>query len=544
MVREREQVALDVVAPSWPRSARGAVPARPSPRPGRACRGARTSRASGRCRTSTYSPATGLSVARLQRSEDAAVGLLLASEKAGQPAEQSSSPSSPVASRRWTSAIATSALAPSRASWPGSANADQSSCRSTFACRNEQTVLGGRECLLVVGRSRREPVEPEHHAGVPRDVVVARDEVELPVVAVRVAPVGLDAPLEPAGRLGDRGPCGVGLSGGQTSGGTTATRSTSAPSSEDADVDEQASHGGRLRDYGRDVDSTPLVTFPARGGARWPDHGRPRGGSRRASGSRSGSSTSTRRRRPTRTGRFETAEEADMVMAAPPIPRRRTCARPGGRSPTRARPAPASAGRPPTRCCAGISSRPGASRRRDVLSPRFVWMASKETDPFIIAADDVHRDRGHEPQDRARHRAQVRRRPRLGAARSRSGKLYGGQANTFYAIAAQLKILAYFNLGDEPDELADLAGDEGPDPHAAERRRHVVRTRIGERRQPRRLQAGHGPRRPRGRARRLPAGPVHRAQQLGHELGRQSGFAYASLAYAQEAFTEAYGVEI
>ena len=54
----------------------------------------------------------------------------------------------------------------------------------------------------------------------------------------------------------------------------------------------------------------------------------------------------------------------------------------------------------------------GKLREDELLAPRFVWMAAKETDPFTTPADHLHRVGGHEHQDRARRRAEVRRRPR------------------------------------------------------------------------------------------------------------------------------------
>ncbi len=80
------------------------------------------------------------------------------------------------------------------------------------------------------------------------------------------------------------------------------------------------------------------------------------------------------------------------------------------------------------------------------LSPRFVWMASKETDPFIT------RPTGFIETEGTSLKAALDIARKFGVVRDSvlpfgSGRLYPGQAETFYAIAAQLKILAYFNLG-------------------------------------------------------------------------------------------------
>ena len=127
----------------------------------------------------------------------------------------------------------------------------------------------------------------------------------------------------------------------------------------------------------------------------------------------------------------------------------------------------------------------------------------------------------------ARHRAPVPYR-----------KLYVGEVATFYAIATQLKIAAYFNLGHSLP-LAHLAGPAA-DPDPARRdatwdNATATKGKLDD------VQA----RPPRAAGTRSPSSatprPVHRAQQLGHGWG-DGGYAYASNAYAAKAFTEAYGV--
>ena len=72
---------------------------------------------------------------------------------------------------------------------------------------------------------------------------------------------------------------------------------------------------------------------------------------------------------------------AEAYLGDAPLPGRpSTCASPGTRSPTRARPRRASAGRSRTPCCAGSSSRSGRLAPDEPLSARYVWMSAKETD--------------------------------------------------------------------------------------------------------------------------------------------------------------------
>ena len=154
-----------------------------------------------------------------------------------------------------------------------------------------------------------------------------------------------------------------------------------------------------------------------------------------------------------------------------------------------------------------------------LLSPRFMWMAAKETDPYITRPTTFIESEGTSlktAMDVAR---------KFGVVRDTtlpfsSGKLYGGQAKTFYAIAALRKTLAYFNLGVNLSNWRNWLANNGP---------ILVRLDVdstwddatfnaGE---PRHLQPELDAGRPCGRARRLYGGPVHRPEQLGHGLGRQ-----------------------
>ena len=214
---------------------------------------------------------------------------------------------------------------------------------------------------------------------------------------------------------------------------------------------------------------------------------------------------------------FETAAEADMVMAAPAIPASKDLRATWWKV----------ADQGSTGSCVGWATADSVLRwhfatkgriaQTTLLSPRFVWMASKETDPFITRPTTFIETEGTSLKaalDIAR---------KFGVVRDTSlpfasGKLYPGQANTFYAIAAQLKILAYFNLGTSQTTWRIWLATKGP-----------ILTRLNvddawydatvNGGQPRRLPARDRARRARGGARRLHVRAVHRAEQLGHRLG-------------------------
>ena len=79
------------------------------------------------------------------------------------------------------------------------------------------------------------------------------------------------------------------------------------------------------------------------------------------------------------------------------------------------------------------------------LSPRFIWMAAKETDEFIDRPTTFIESDGTSPKaavDIARKYGVVT----DSVLPFASGLLYPEEANTFYAIAAQRKISSYFNL--------------------------------------------------------------------------------------------------
>ena len=238
---------------------------------------------------------------------------------------------------------------------------------------------------------------------------------------------------------------------------------------------------------------------------------------------------------------FQTAEEADMVAAAPAIPSSKDLRTTWWKV----------ADQGSTGSCVGWATadsvlrwhfaKAGRITTSDVLSPRFVWMASKETDPFLSRPTTFIETEGTSLKsalDIARKFGVVR----DSVLPFSSGKLYGGQASTFYAIAAQLKILAYFNLGTNLTNWRTWLATKGP---------ILTRLSVDSTWDQASTNAGnlddYKPETARG---------GHAVALVGYRPGRfivrnswgtswgQGGFGYASLAYAQEAFTEAYGIEI
>ena len=177
----------------------------------------------------------------------------------------------------------------------------------------------------------------------------------------------------------------------------------------------------------------------------------------------------------------------------------------------------------------------------DKLSPRFVWMASKETDisktrpTTFIEAEGTHLKAA---LDIAR---------KFGVVKERvlpfgSGALYPREAKMFYAIAAKLKIRAYFNLGRNLDNWRVWLATKGPiltrlevDPtwHDADKTKGVLTDYQRDKTEGGHAVAlvGYGPDR------------FIVRNSWGTTWG-DKGFAYASLDYAREAFDEAYGVEV
>jgi len=186
--------------------------------------------------------------------------------------------------------------------------------------------------------------------------------------------------------------------------------------------------------------------------------------------------------------------------------------------------------------------RSGRLKPTETLSKRFIWMASKETDEFDRSPTTFIENAGTSLKaalDVAR---------KFGAVKESvlpfGGALYAGKPETFYALAAQLKIQSYFNLS------LDRGGSiEGWRRWLATRGPIVTRLDIDRTWDDCGSTAGNldvpQPKTRRG---------GHAVALVGYTPDRfivrnswgtawgDKGFAYASLAYAKDAFTEAYGI--
>lgn len=181
----------------------------------------------------------------------------------------------------------------------------------------------------------------------------------------------------------------------------------------------------------------------------------------------------------------------------------------------------------------------------DRLSVRFIWMASKETDQFLTPPTTFIEQGGTSLKaalDVARKYGVVRDKVLPFAG----GTLFAGDEETFYATASEFKIASYFNLTlrdqDDGDDWRRWLATNGP-----------ILTRLSVDRtwdnaaDTKGLLDAYKPKTQRG---------GHAVAIVGYTRDRfivrnswgtgwgDRGFGYASLAYAQEAFTEAYGVRL
>jgi hypothetical protein len=184
----------------------------------------------------------------------------------------------------------------------------------------------------------------------------------------------------------------------------------------------------------------------------------------------------------------------------------------------------------------------GRLKQNDKLAPRFTWMASKETDQFFHAPTTFIEVAGTSLKaalDVSRKYGAVLE-PVLPFA---SGKLFTGEEEAFYARAAQFKISSYFNLTlgrNSIDDWRRWLATKGP-----------ILTRLDVDRTWNAATSNSGNL---DTYRRDTARGGHAVALVGYTPDRfivrnswgtgwgDKGFAYASLAYAQDAFTEAYGV--
>jgi C1A family cysteine protease len=184
----------------------------------------------------------------------------------------------------------------------------------------------------------------------------------------------------------------------------------------------------------------------------------------------------------------------------------------------------------------------GRLKQAERLSPRFTWMASKETDQLRSAPTTFIEVAG------TNIKAALDVSRKYGAVREQvlpfSGALFAGEEATFYARAARFKIASYFNLtlrrASDIEQWRRWIAENGP-----------ILTRLD-------VDATWAKAADTGgnldTYKEETAGRGHAVALVGYTPDRfivrnswgtdwgDKGFGYASLAYAQDAFTEAYGV--
>jgi C1A family cysteine protease len=243
--------------------------------------------------------------------------------------------------------------------------------------------------------------------------------------------------------------------------------------------------------------------------------------------------------------RIETADAAGLLAAAPALPKskdlRETWWKVGDQGSTGS--------------CVGWATadsllrwhfvKSGRIKNTETLSKRFIWMASKETDEFSSSPTTFIENAGTSLKaalDVARKFGEVKE----NVLPFDGGTLYPGTPDAFYALAAQMKISSYFNLsfnrGGSIDSWRRWLATHGP----ILTRLDVDRTWDDadvnkgnlDKYQPNTRRGGHA------------------VSVVGYTADRfivrnswgatwgDKGFGYASLDYAQDAFTEAYGISV
>jgi papain like protease len=187
-------------------------------------------------------------------------------------------------------------------------------------------------------------------------------------------------------------------------------------------------------------------------------------------------------------------------------------------------------------------ARIGRLGRKELLSPRFIWMASKETDEFRSQPTTFIESDGTSLKaalDIAR---------RYGSVRSSvlpfdSCELYTGEVETFNAIAAQLKITSYVNLGRDLANWRRWIATKGP----VLTRLDCDNTWMNAMETGGKLDLYDPMSRQGGHAVALVGYDPNMfivRNSWGSDSWGDKGFGYASNIYAGAAFTEAYGVNV
>lgn len=176
------------------------------------------------------------------------------------------------------------------------------------------------------------------------------------------------------------------------------------------------------------------------------------------------------------------------------------------------------------------------------LSVRFVWMAAKETDEFVTEPTTFIEEQGTSLKaalDIAR---------KFGVVKDSvlplgTGGLYMGKKETFYALASQLKIANYINLGNDLNHWREWIANNGP----ILTRLNVDATWYNASGEAGNLDVYQADTASGGHAVALVGYTPDRfivRNSWGTENWGDKGFAYASLEYVRAAFTEAYGVTV
>lgn len=100
--------------------------------------------------------------------------------------------------------------------------------------------------------------------------------------------------------------------------------------------------------------------------------------------------------------------------------------------------------------------------KTDLLSPRYVWMASKETDEFTARPESFIEEAGTSlkaAMDACRKYGTVT--TKMLPFRIAT-KMYTGSENAFYAVAAQQRVTAYFNLRKNLNQWKSWLATNGP----------------------------------------------------------------------------------
>jgi hypothetical protein len=179
--------------------------------------------------------------------------------------------------------------------------------------------------------------------------------------------------------------------------------------------------------------------------------------------------------------------------------------------------------------------------KADHMSERFIWMAAKETDLFVAQPTTFIESDGtflKAALDVARKWGSVRR-PVLPFEPS---TLYSGPTATFYAMATQLKIASYFNLGLQLADWRTWIASVGPilvrlNVDATWDNATATNGKLATYK-PSTARGGHAV----ALVGYTPTGFIVR-NSWGTHWG-DNGFGYATDAYAGKAFTEAYGVAL